>query len=69
MSCALTTYKTLCEEYKHEIEACTHHVELICNNDHDESKQRKQREALALFRQACNAHDEDSMMTDPEANR
>jgi hypothetical protein len=30
---AIATYEALVEEYAMEIDACTHHVELICNND------------------------------------
>ena len=30
---AIATYRSLVEEYEEEIAACTHHVELICNND------------------------------------
>lgn len=33
LGAALATYKSLVEAYAPEIDACTHHVELICNND------------------------------------
>ena len=33
LGCAISTYKALVTEYAAEIDACTHHVELICNND------------------------------------
>jgi hypothetical protein len=30
---AIATYKTLVEEYEHDIKAGTHHIEMICNID------------------------------------